>query len=40
MGTFFWVAKISNVFWGCLKFLVFLGGEGQILGPSLRIKKK
>ena len=24
----FWVAKISNLFWGCLKLLIFLGGEG------------
>ena len=22
-----WVAKISNIFWGCLKFLIFFGGE-------------
>ena len=24
---FFWVAKISNIFLGCLKFLIFFGGE-------------
>ena len=23
----FWVAKISNIYLGCLKFLIFLGGE-------------
>ena len=22
MGVFFGVAKISNIFWGCLKFLI------------------
>ena len=38
-GIFFWVAKISNVFFGCLKFLIFFGGEGQMLGPSLRMQK-
>ena len=26
-GVFFGVAKISNIFWGCLKFLIFFGGE-------------
>ena len=26
-GIFFWVAKISNIFLGCLKFLIFFGGE-------------
>ena len=26
-GIFFGVAKISNIFLGCLKFLIFLGGE-------------
>ena len=25
-GDFFWVAKISNIFWGCLKFLIFFWG--------------
>ena len=40
MGIFFWVAKISNIFLGCLKFLIFFGGEGQMLGPSLRMQKK
>ena len=29
MGDIFGeVAKISNIFGGCLKFLLFLGGEG------------
>ena len=27
MGIFVWVAKISNIFLGWLKFLIFLGGE-------------
>ena len=27
-GDIFGVAKISNIFWGCLKFLIYLGGEG------------
>ena len=27
-GKFFWVAKISNIFLECLKFLIFFGGEG------------
>ena len=26
MGDIFWVAKISNIFWGCLKILdIFMG---------------
>ena len=25
MGIFLGVAKISDIFWGCLKFLIFLG---------------
>ena len=28
MGKKFWVAKISNIFWGCLKFLIFFCGKG------------
>ena len=28
-GIFFWVAKISNIFLGCLKFLIFLGVIGR-----------
>ena len=40
MEDIFWVAKISNIFLGCLKFLIFFGGEWQMLGPSLRMKKK
>ena len=44
-GGFFWVAKISNMFWGCLKFLIYFfflggGGEREMLGPSLRMNKK
>ena len=31
---FFWVGKISNIFLGCLKFLILFGGE------SLRTEKK
>ena len=27
IGIFFWVAKISNIFLGCLKFLIFFWGE-------------
>ena len=38
-GDIFCVAKISNIFWGCSKFLIFLVGEGQMLGPSLRMQK-
>ena len=26
-GYCFWVAKISNIFLGCLIFLIFFGGE-------------
>ena len=37
---FLGVAKVSIIFLGCLKFLIFLGGEGQMLGPSLCMKKK
>ena len=34
MGDIFWLAKISNIF-GVLEIL-----EQQMLGPSLRMKKK
>ena len=27
MGYFLWVCKISNIILGCLKFLIFFGGE-------------
>ena len=27
IGIFFGVDKISNIFLGCLKFLIFFGGE-------------
>ena len=40
MGVFFGAAKISNIFLGCLKFLIFFGGGGQMLGLSLHMKKK
>ena len=36
----FGVAKISNIYLGCLIFLIFLGGERKMLGPSLHMKKK
>ena len=26
-GIYVWAAKISNIFLGCLKFLIFFGGE-------------
>ena len=29
IGIFFGVAKISNIFLGCLKFLIFLGVNGR-----------
>ena len=29
-----------QIFLGCLKFLIFFGGERWMLGPSLRIRKK
>ena len=32
MEDIFWVAKISNIFWGCLKFLIYFfwgGGGGE-----------
>ena len=28
MGDIFWAAKISNIFLGCLKFLIFFFGGG------------
>ena len=40
MGDIFRVAKISNIFWGCLKFLILFWGEWLLLGPSLPMKKK
>ena len=35
LGIFFWVGKISSIFLGCVKFLIFL-----MLDPSLGMKKK
>ena len=29
MGIFFGVAKISNIFWGCLIFMIFFGVKGR-----------
>ena len=29
---------MSNIFWGCLKFLIFFWGDGLITGPCLRMK--
>ena len=29
MGAIFWVAKISNIFWGCLKFLILFWVNGR-----------
>ena len=40
IGIFLGVAKIPNILFGVLKFLIFLGGERQMLGPSLRMRKK
>ena len=34
MGIFFWVAKISNNFLGCLEFLIFFGGRRVDAGPK------
>ena len=40
MEDIFGVAKISSIYLGCLKFLIFFGGEWEMLDPSLRMKKK
>ena len=40
MEDIFWVAKISNIYSGCLKFLIFLRGERLMLGPSVCMKIK
>ena len=34
------VARISDIFFWCFKFLIFFLGERLMLGPSLRMKKK
>ena len=39
-GIVFWVAKISNILFGCLKFLIFLGVNGRCWALSLRMKKR
>ena len=36
---YFWLAKISNIF-GVLEIPDIFGGEGWMLGPSLRLEKK
>ena len=40
LGIFFWDCINFKYFLGCLKFLIFFGGEGQMLGPSLRVQRK
>ena len=40
MGVFFWVAKISNIFFGCLKFLIFFGVNGRCWAPAYVYTKK
>ena len=39
-GIFFWVAKISNIVWGCLKFLIFFGGGWVDAGPEPMYEEK
>ena len=42
-GEHFWGLVKFQIFLGCLKFLIFIGGGGaerQMLDPSLRITKK
>ena len=34
------MAKNSNIVLGCLKFLIFFWGEREMLGTSLRLRKK
>ena len=46
MEDTFWVAKTSNIYLGCLKFMIIFfllgggGGEQLMLGLSLRMKKR
>ena len=40
MGIFVGFAKISNIFFGCLRFLILLGVNSRLLGPSLGMKEK
>ena len=35
----FWGCKNFKYFLGCLKFLLFFGGERKMLGTSLRMQK-
>ena len=38
MGIFFGVAKISNIFRGCLKFLIFFGVKPEpMYGEKIRV---
>ena len=34
MEDIFWVAKISNIYLGCLKFLIFFGVNGRCLARA------
>ena len=40
IGDIFWVAKISNICLGCLKFLIFFGGEMVDAGSEPTYEKK
>ena len=40
MGDIFWVAKISNIFWGASNSLYLFWGELEMLGLSVSMKKK
>ena len=40
MWDIFWGVLKFQMFLGSLKFLIFFGGERKKLGPSLRMKKK
>ena len=39
-GIFWGVAKISNIFWRCLQFLIIFWSEWLMLGSSLCVTKK
>ena len=40
MGDIFWVPKISNIFLGCLEFLIFFGGLTVDAGPEPTYEEK
>ena len=40
MEDIYWVAKISNIDLGCLKFLIFFGGVKVDAGPESTYEKK